>query len=57
MGSALDPEDLWFRDDFINLLWEILRTEHVLLTAPRRTGKTSVRFGAQIENEALVHRR
>lgn len=41
-GSPLDPEDLWFRDDFIHLLWEILRTEHVLLTAPRRTGKTSV---------------
>jgi hypothetical protein len=41
-GSPLDPEDMWFRDDFINLLWEILRTEHVLLTAPRRTGKTSV---------------
>lgn len=41
-GSPLDPEDLWFRDDFIDLIWEILRTEHVLLTAPRRTGKTSV---------------
>ncbi len=41
-GSPLDPEDLWFRDDFVDLLWEILRTEHVLLTAPRRTGKTSV---------------
>ena len=41
-GSPLDPEDLWFREDFIDLLWEILRTEHVLLTAPRRTGKTSV---------------
>jgi uncharacterized protein len=42
IGSPLDPEDLLFRDDFIDLLWEILRTEHVLLTAPRRTGKTSV---------------
>lgn len=41
-GSPLDPEDLWFRDDFIELLWEVLRTEHVLLSAPRRTGKTSV---------------
>ncbi|WP_347989718.1 hypothetical protein [Methylomonas sp. AM2-LC] len=41
-GSPLEPEDLWFRDDFIDLLWETLRTEHVLLTAPRRTGKTSV---------------
>lgn len=41
-GSPLDPEDLWFRDDFIESLWEILRSEHLLLTAPRRTGKTSV---------------
>lgn len=41
-GSSLAPEDLWFREEFIELLWEILRTEHVLLTAPRRTGKTSV---------------
>jgi hypothetical protein len=41
-GSPLDPEDLLFREDFVDLLWEILRTEHVLLTAPRRTGKTSV---------------
>lgn len=41
-GSPLDPEDLWFRDDFIDQLWELLRSEHVLLTAPRRTGKTSV---------------
>jgi hypothetical protein len=41
-GSPLDPEDLLFRDDFIDLLWGTLRTEHVLLTAPRRTGKTSV---------------
>jgi uncharacterized protein len=42
IGSPLDPEDLLFRQDFIDLLWETLRTEHVLLTAPRRTGKTSV---------------
>ena len=41
-GSPLDPDDLWFRDEFIESLWETLRTEHVLLTAPRRTGKTSV---------------
>jgi len=41
-GSPMDPDDLWFRDDFISRLWEILRGEHVLLTAPRRTGKTSV---------------
>jgi predicted lipid carrier protein YhbT len=31
-----------FRDAFLAELWEALRTRHVLLTAPRRTGKTSV---------------
>ncbi len=41
-GSPMEPEDLWFRDEFIDRLWEILRGEHVLLSAPRRTGKTSV---------------
>ena len=41
-GSPLDPDDLWFRDEFIDQLWEILKSEHALLTAPRRTGKTSV---------------
>jgi uncharacterized protein len=40
-GSPVDPEDLWFREDFVDLLWETLGTEHVLLTAARRTGKTS----------------
>ncbi|MFM7166262.1 MAG: hypothetical protein ACKO3T_13560 [Planctomycetaceae bacterium] len=41
-GSPLDPDDLWFRDDFIDQLWDILQTENVILSAPRRTGKTSV---------------
>ena len=41
-GSPMEPEDLWFRDAFIDGLWEILRGEHVILSAPRRTGKTSV---------------
>lgn len=31
-----------FREAFLTELWETLRTRHVLLTAPRRTGKTSV---------------
>lgn len=41
-GSIVPPEDLWFRDEFISELWEKLKNEHVLLSAPRRTGKTSV---------------
>lgn len=42
VGSPIDPPDLWFRDAFIADLWEILDRRHALLTAPRRTGKTSV---------------
>lgn len=41
-GSPLLPEDLWYRDDFIAQLWEDLQNQHVILAAPRRTGKTSV---------------
>ena len=38
----MDPDDLPFRDAFIADLWELLETRHLLLSAPRRTGKTSV---------------
>ncbi len=41
-GAPVDSADLLFREDFLAELWEALRTRHVLLTAPRRTGKTSV---------------
>jgi hypothetical protein len=41
-GEPVEPRDLWFRDDFIATLWETLASKHVLLTGPRRTGKTSV---------------
>ena len=41
-GAPLDPSDLWYRDEFIAALWDTLETQHGLLTAPRRTGKTSV---------------
>ena len=43
-GAPVDDEHLWFRDPFIEQVWEKLRTQHVLITAPRRTGKTSVMF-------------
>jgi uncharacterized protein len=42
IGSPLAPEDLNFRDAFIDDLWSALKVDHVVLTAPRRTGKTSV---------------
>ncbi len=41
-GAPVDPVDLRFREDFIAELWQTLRTGHVVLTAPRRTGKPSV---------------
>ena len=41
-GAPVDPVDLRFREAFLAELWQTLRTGHVVLTAPRRTGKTSV---------------
>ena len=39
-GAPIDSSDLMFRDAFLAELWEAIRTRHILLTAPRRTGKT-----------------
>lgn len=41
-GEPVEPSDLWFRDAFIDQIWEKLTRQHVLISAPRRTGKTSV---------------
>ena len=41
-GAPVDPVDLRFRGVFVAELWRTLRTAHLVLTAPRRTGKTSV---------------
>ena len=41
-GAPVDPVDLRFRGAFLEELWQTLCTQHVVLTAPRRTGKTSV---------------
>ena len=41
-GAPVDPVDLRFRGAFLAELWRTLGTGHVVLTAPRRTGKTSV---------------
>ena len=41
-GAPVDSIDLRFRGAFVTELWRTLRTGHVVLTAPRRTGKTSV---------------
>lgn len=42
VGQVVEPEDLFFREGFIRELWDALEKQHVILTAPRRTGKTSV---------------
>jgi hypothetical protein len=41
-GPPVDAADLRYREEFLADLWEALESQHVLLTAPRRTGKTSV---------------
>lgn len=41
-GAPVDPVDLRFRAEFPADLCQALRAGHVVLTAPRRTGKTSV---------------
>jgi len=41
-GAPVDPVDLRFRAAFVVELWRTLRAGHTVLTAPRRTGKTSV---------------
>ena len=41
-GAPIDPVDLRFRGEFVAELWRTLDTGHAVLTAPRRTGKTSV---------------
>ena len=38
----MEPDDLWFREAFLADLHEEIRLAHVILSAPRRTGKTSV---------------
>lgn len=41
-GAPVDAPDLRYRADLLADLWETLEDKHVLLTAPRRTGKTSI---------------
>tara|TARA_R110002073_G_scaffold245940_5_gene408723 strand:- start:5988 stop:6287 length:300 start_codon:yes stop_codon:yes gene_type:complete len=33
-GEPVEPCDLWFRDEFIDLVWETLRRRHVLIASP-----------------------
>ena len=44
VGGVARDEDFFFHKSFLEDLKDSLRTDHVLLIAPRRTGKTSVMF-------------
>lgn len=44
VGSPVRDEDFWFRDEFVDDLWEALEKHNILLLAPRRIGKTSVMY-------------
>jgi len=44
VGAPVRDDDLFGREDFIQLLWTKLEVTNVLLTAPRRFGKTSVMY-------------
>jgi AAA+ ATPase superfamily predicted ATPase len=44
VGPPVRDNDLFGRDEFIDLLWDKLNTTNVLLAAPRRFGKTSVMY-------------
>jgi len=44
IGSPVRDNDFWFRNDFVEDLWESLQKHNVLLLAPRRIGKTSVMY-------------
>lgn len=44
VGSVVRDDDFFFREEFIQELWEALRKHNVLLLAPRRIGKTSVMY-------------
>jgi hypothetical protein len=42
IGSPVRGGELWDRERELNKIWEVLETGSVLLTAPRRFGKTSL---------------
>lgn len=44
VGSPVRGKDFYGREKFVELVWQKLRTGHVLLAAPRRFGKTSVMY-------------
>ncbi len=44
VGSPARDDDFYFREEFLDDLWEALNKHNVLLLAPRRTGKTSVMY-------------
>jgi uncharacterized protein len=44
VGSPVRGDDFWFRNEFVDTLWESIDKHNVLLIAPRRIGKTSIMY-------------
>jgi hypothetical protein len=58
VGGVARDDDFFFHKAFLDDLIDSLRTDHVLLIAPRRTGKTSVMFKLRDkppENRLVIH--
>jgi len=43
-GAVTRGRDFFNQEDFINQIWELLKTKHIILTSPRRFGKTSILY-------------
>jgi len=44
VGSPVRGDDFWFREEFVQSLWDSIKKHNILLIAPRRIGKTSVMY-------------
>ncbi|MEW6606815.1 MAG: hypothetical protein AB1414_05070 [bacterium] len=44
LGVIARGMDFFNQEDFINSLWQVLNTDHIILVAPRRFGKTSLLY-------------
>jgi hypothetical protein len=42
VGQIPDPDELYGREEFIDLLWQLMERNNILLLAPRRFGKSGV---------------
>jgi AAA+ ATPase superfamily predicted ATPase len=42
IGQIPEPDELYGREEFIDLLWQLIGGNNILLLAPRRFGKSGV---------------